>query len=73
MSEFPIGTMARILSYTHHDSFTERLREFGLIPGTLIRLLRKAPFHGPVEIQYRNSRIVLRPEEVAHMKLERIS
>lgn len=73
MSEFPIGAMARILNYTHHDSFTERLREFGLIPGTLIRLLRKAPFHGPVEIQYRNSRIVLRPEEIAHMKLERIS
>lgn len=72
MKEFPVGTIARILHYTHHDSFTERLREFGLIPGTIIRLLRKAPFNGPIEIQYRHSRIVLRPEEISHMKLERV-
>lgn len=72
MNEFPVGAMARILHYTHHDSFTERLREFGLIPGTLVRLLRRAPFNGPIEIQYRHSRIVLRPEEISHMKLERV-
>ncbi len=72
MSEYPIGATARILHYTHNDAFTERLREFGLIPGTLIRLLRKAPFKGPIEIQYRHSRIVLRPEEIRHMQLERV-
>jgi Fe2+ transport system protein FeoA len=72
MNELPIGTIARILHYTHHDSFTERLREFGLIPGTLIRLLRKAPFNGPIEIQFRNSRLVLRPEEISHLKFERV-
>jgi ferrous iron transport protein A len=73
MNEIPVGSKARIVTYTQHDSFTERLREFGLIPGTIIRLLRKAPFNGPVEIQYRNSRIVLRPSEVTHMLLERIA
>lgn len=73
MNELPIGSTARIITYTQQDSFTERLREFGLIPGTVIRLLRKAPFNGPVEIQYRNSRIVLRPNELAHLRLERIA
>lgn len=73
MNELPIGSTARIITYTQQDSLTERLREFGLIPGTVIRLLRKAPFNGPVEIQYRNSRIVLRPNELAHLRLERIA
>ena len=73
MNEIPVGSSARIITYTQNDSFTERLREFGLIPGTIIRLLRKAPFNGPVEIQYRSSRLVLRPDEVAHMRLERIA
>ncbi|MBD1208176.1 MAG: ferrous iron transport protein A [Ignavibacteria bacterium] len=73
MNEIPVGSKARIVNYTQHDSFTERLREFGLTPGTIIRLLRKAPFNGPVEIQFRSSRIVLRPNEVTHMLLERIA
>ncbi|MCU0427098.1 MAG: ferrous iron transport protein A [Candidatus Kapabacteria bacterium] len=73
MNDLPVGSTARIVNYTQQDSFTERLREFGLIPGTVIRMLRKAPFNGPVEIQYRNSRIVLRPGEVAHLQLERIA
>lgn len=73
MNTIPVGSTARIVTYTQNDSFTERLREFGLIPGTVIRLLRKAPFNGPIEIQYRSSRIVLRPSEIAHMRLERIA
>ena len=72
MNTTPIGSALRIVAYTRHDSHTERLREFGLVPGTLIRLLRKAPFNGPVEIQYRNSRVALRPAEIASMQLERV-
>jgi ferrous iron transport protein A len=73
MHEIPVGATARIVTYTQHDTFTERLREFGLIPGTLIRLLRRAPFNGPVEIQCRTSRLVLRPDEVRHMRLELVA
>ena len=37
---------------------TKRLADMGVIPGTKIKILRKAPF-GPVEIEVRGSRLVL--------------
>ncbi|MCS6809506.1 MAG: FeoA family protein [Bacteroidota bacterium] len=73
MDTLPVGAVARVITYTHQDPFTERLREIGLVPGTVFRLLRKAPFNGPVEIQYRTSRVVVRPHELAHMRIERIA
>ena len=72
MHELPVGSAARIIAYTAHTAFTERLREFGLIPGTIIKVLRRAPFNGPMEIQYRSSRIVVRPEETGSIRFERI-
>jgi Fe2+ transport system protein FeoA len=72
MNELPVGGCATITGYALHNDFTERLREFGLIEGTVIRLLRRAPFGGPVEIQYGHTQIVLRPNELGHLRVQRI-
>ena len=37
----------------------KRLADLGLTPETPIKILRKAPFWGPVEIEVRGSKIVL--------------
>jgi Fe2+ transport system protein FeoA/predicted transcriptional regulator len=36
-----------------------RLAEMGLTPGTLVKILRSAPFHGPLEIEVRGSTLAL--------------
>ena len=38
---------------------TKRLADLGLTSGTEIKVLRKAPFFGPVEIEVRGSRLVI--------------
>jgi ferrous iron transport protein A len=52
------------------DTTSERLIRLGLIPGTTIRLERRAPLGDPVEIRFRGYSLVLRPAEAACLRLE---
>jgi len=53
------GKVAEIISVIGGRMVTKRLVDLGLIPGTKIKVLRKAPLWGPVEIEARGSRLVL--------------
>jgi DtxR family Mn-dependent transcriptional regulator len=39
--------------------FEQRLMDLGLTPGTRVTVVKSAPFHGPVEILVRGSRLAL--------------
>jgi len=39
--------------------FEKRLMDLGLTPGTRVTVVRSAPFHGPLEILVRGSRLAL--------------
>ena len=52
------GEVAEIISVIGGRMATKRLADLGLILGTKIKVLRKAPW-GPVEIEVRGSRLVL--------------
>lgn len=43
----------------------ERLRDLGLVPGTEVRILRRAPLGDPVELELRGLRLCLRANELA--------
>jgi len=38
------------------------LQELGLVVGTKFTVIRKAPFGGPIEIQYSYTRLAIRPD-----------
>lgn len=63
INELAVGKSAFIERYSSNTSFSERLMELGLTPGTLITLIRRAPFSGPVEIAYGHLRLAMRPAE----------
>lgn len=50
---------AEIVSILGGQMATKRLVDLGLTPGTKIKVLRKAPLFGPVEIEVRGSTLVL--------------
>ena len=52
-----------------HDENITRLRELGLVPGTKIRLVRRAPFGDPIEISVRGSRLAMRRSEARHIRV----
>ncbi len=39
--------------------FRKRLEDMGLTPGTRITVMKTAPFHGPLEVYVRGSRLAL--------------
>ncbi|MFP3985666.1 MAG: ferrous iron transport protein A [Candidatus Bathyarchaeia archaeon] len=43
----------------HKWGFQKRLEDMGLTPGTKITVVKSAPFHGPIELQVRGSRLAI--------------
>ena len=50
---------AEIVSILGGRNASKRLSDLGLIHGTKIKLLRKAPYGGPIEIQFRGTRLMI--------------
>ena len=53
------GEDAEIISILGGQMVNKRLSDLGLTPGTKIKVLRRAPFRGPIEIEVRGSKLVL--------------
>ncbi|MCS7115983.1 MAG: FeoA family protein [Nitrososphaerota archaeon] len=41
------------------QGYRKRLMDMGFIPGTKVTVVKSAPFHGPLEVLVRSSRIIL--------------
>ena len=63
LSDLEQGTSAVITSIPSGDTSMTRLRELGLLPGTTIKIIRRAPLGDPIEISVRGSLISLRANE----------
>ncbi len=46
-----------------------RLRELGLLPGTAVRLVRRAPMGDPIQICLRGSHLSLRQREAEQVEI----
>lgn len=56
-----IGTPRR-RGYGRHGhtwGFQRRLEDMGFTPGTKVTVVKSAPFHGPIELQVRGSRLAI--------------
>ena len=70
LADLQIGQQARVGEYPDSSDYCQRLIRMGLIPGTTIRLERRAPLGDPVEIRFRGYALVLRPAEADCLRLE---
>ena len=61
------GVIVSIQALTMHNrrhrrhgwGFQRRLEDMGLTPGTRVMVVKSAPFHGPIEISVRGSRLAI--------------
>jgi len=70
LAKLPAGSTATIASLSGGRSSLTRLREMGLVPGTLVTVVRRAPMGEPIEISVRGSRLAMRNHEAAHIQLQ---
>lgn len=70
LAELPIGVDARIVDVRGADSLRLRLLEMGFVPGTAVRVIKRAPFGDPLELRLRGGHISLRAAEAARVAVE---
>jgi len=67
LSDLPVGGAAVIHQMPTGRVGLTRLRELGLVPGTRVTMVRRAPLGEPIEITVRGSHIAMRGHEARHI------
>lgn len=64
LSELKPTQMAKVIGFTE-DIIPNKILEMGIVPGVSVRLKRKAPWNGPLFLEYgkEKSAVMLRKEE----------
>jgi ferrous iron transport protein A len=63
------GGSCRIEEVDAHDALGRRLLDLGLVPGTRVAMIRRAPLGDPLEIEFRGMRLCLRRREAARVRV----
>jgi ferrous iron transport protein A len=69
LSDLPTGAQATIAAMPGGQAALTRLREMGVVPGTKIQLVRRAPLGDPIEISLRGSLLSLRASEADQIEV----
>ena len=62
-----VGAEARLVKIGGQRSFRRRLMELGLLPGTPVRIVRRADIGGVLEIEVRGCRVTVRQTEAREL------
>ncbi len=64
------GQSAKVIRVGAKGELGRRIREMGLVPGTEIMVIGRAPLKDPVEIKLRGYNLTLRNNEADFIKVE---
>ena len=62
---------ARVTTITGGGALSLRLMEMGLVPGTDVVVIKRAPLGDPIELRVRGFHLSLRHEEAARVEVSR--
>lgn len=73
LSELENGAVAVVeeVSIEANGHLRRRLMEMGLVRGTRVRLVKRAPFGDPIELRVGAYSLTLRRDEACHVKVRR--
>lgn len=67
-----VNQRLRIKSVAAAGELGRRIRDMGLVPGTELSVIGKAPLHDPVALRFRGFTLTLRNSEADHILVEAI-
>lgn len=74
LNNLTLGESATVLKVAaRRPSLRQRLLEMGLLPGTEVTLLRRAPLGDPLELRLRDYTLSLRAEDAASVSVSPIA
>jgi ferrous iron transport protein A len=72
LSDLAPGMSARVKTFPSAGATFLRLREMGLVPGTSITFVRRAPLGDPLEFKLRGYHLTLRRDEADQIVVEKL-
>jgi ferrous iron transport protein A len=69
LADLPPGAVARIAAVDPQSPIGRRLLDLGFVPGTEVRVVRRAPLGDPVEYELRGYRVCLRRSEALRIEV----
>jgi ferrous iron transport protein A len=73
LRKLAVNEKARIASITASGEMSRRLRDMGLVPGTLVEVDGRAPLHDPVAMRLRGFTLTLRNNEAGCTMVEKVA
>ena len=71
LREFKVGETGTVTGFSPADpAYRQKLLRMGLTRNTEFKVVRKAPLGGPIEIEVRGSRLVLRSDEANALEVD---
>ncbi len=70
LDEAAVGDARRAADVAGNDGVAIRLLEMGLTPGVSVRVVGRAPFGDPLELEVRGYRLSIRRAEAARVTIE---
>ena len=65
LATLPAGRCGAILRIEAPLELAARMRALGLTPGRLVKVIRRAPFQGPIQVRAGQTDLIIRREEAA--------
>ena len=70
LDELRCGKRAMVSEVTGEGALRLRLLDMGFVPGTEVRVIRRAPAGDPIEVELRDYRITLRQKDAGTIILK---
>lgn len=70
LRKLQIGDRARIVSIDGQGELMRRMRDMGLVPGSEIKIIGRAPLKDPVALRVKDFTLTLRNNEADHITVE---
>lgn len=70
LESIPVGEQCRILDIQGDVAAVRRAKELGLVQGVVCKVVRKAPFHGPIELAMSLGNIGIRTSDELRIEVE---
>ncbi|MEW5769704.1 MAG: FeoA family protein [Pseudomonadota bacterium] len=69
LSHYPVGRCGTIVLIDADRDLAARMHALGLAPGRRVRVIRRSPFQGPIQVRTGQTDLIIRRSEADHIQV----
>jgi ferrous iron transport protein A len=70
LNTLPAGRCGTILDIQAPEELAARMRALGLLPGRRVKVMRRSPFQGPIQLRAGQTDLIIRRAEAAAIRVQ---